>query len=81
MSKTEDRSQNCNRAYKDAVDVIGRWCAHNIGSHDGGSDGGTRSMVLTMDNDETEVTHHNAVLDPSCTFCVRKIALTCRYKV
>jgi len=46
------------------ADVIGKWCAHKIGSDDGGSDGGTRSLVLTMDNDGAEVTHHNRYVGP-----------------
>jgi len=56
MSEREDRSQYCNGTYEDAADIIGKWCAHQIGSDGGGSDVGTRSMVLTMENDGTEVT-------------------------
>jgi len=37
---------------------------HKIGSDDGGSDGGTRSLVLTMENDGAEVTHRNRCIGP-----------------
>jgi len=56
MSERADRSQYCNGAYEDVADVIRKWCPHKIGSDNGGSDGGTRSMVLTMENDGAEVT-------------------------
>jgi len=74
MSEREDRSQYCNGAYEDsdAVDVIGKRCTHKIGSDDGGSDGGTRSMVLRMENDGAEVTHHNRCVGPKLDLLCEK---------